>query len=218
MTEDNGGFGLALDGRPLRTPARVTLAVPHRALAEAIHEEWSNSGATVDPRTMPMTGLANAAIDRGDAEMAAGITRFAESDQFCYRAEDPPALVERQADAWDPLLDWARGRFAIEFVICSGINHVAQPPATIRTLSDQVATLDRFRLAALSPLVTIGASLIAGLAVLEGELPAQTGWDAISLDERWQLERWGSDSEAEAALDLKRQDFLAAARFIDLLG
>ena len=217
VVEIDGGFGVALDGKLLKTPARVVLAVPSRTLAEAIAEEWSASGDTVDPRAMPMTGLANAAIDRGGEELVAGITRYSESDHLCYRAADPAPLVERQAEAWDPLLGWARRRYDVDFATCSGIIHVAQPPETIRKLSHAVTILDRFRLAALSPLVTIGGSLVAGLAVLEKVVAADAAWDAVSLDERWQLEKWGSDAEAEAALDAKRADFMAAARFLELL-
>ena len=212
-----GSFGVTLDGRPLKTPARVPVAVPNRALAEAIAAEWEAAGATVDPRAMPMTGLANAAIDRADDQLVDGITRYAESDHLCYRAPDPAPLVNRQFDAWDPLLTWARRRYDIDFAICSGILHVAQPTETIRKLSHEVAVLDQFRLAALSPLVTIGGSLVAGLAVLEKAIPPEAAWEAVSLDERWQLEKWGSDADAEAALDAKRRDFLAAARFLDYL-
>ncbi len=218
VLEVEGGFGVTLDGRPLKTPARVPLAVPNRALAEAIAAEWAAAGETIDPRAMPMTGLANAAIDRGGDEMVAGIVRYAESDQFCYRADGPTPLVERQAEAWDGLLAWARRRYDVDFATCTGILHVAQPPETIRNLGHEVAILDRFRLAALSPLVTIGGSLVAGLAVLEQAIPAEAAWEAVSLDERWQLEKWGSDAEAEAMLDAKRRDFLAAARFLEYLG
>ena len=218
VVEVEGGFGVTLDGRPLKTPARVVLAVPNRALAEAIAAEWQAAGETIDPRAMPMTGLANAAIDRGGEEMVAGIVRYAETDQFCYRAEGPTPLVERQAEAWDGLLGWARRRYDVDFTCASGIVHVAQPPETIRKLSHEVAILDRFRLAALSPLVTIGGSLVAGLAVLEEAIPPDAAWEAVSLDERWSLEKWGSDAEAEAMLDAKRRDFLAAARFLEYLG
>ncbi len=217
IVEVEGGYGVMLDERPLKTPARVPLAVPSLALADAIAAEWEAAGATVDPRAMPMTGLANAAIDRGGEELVAGIVRYAESDQFCYRADGPTPLVERQAEAWDGLLGWARRRFDVDFTCCSGIIHVAQPPETIRKLGHEVEILDRFRLAALSPLVTIGGSLVAGLAVLEKAIPPEAAWEAVSLDERWQLEKWGSDAEAEAALDAKRRDFLAAARFLDYL-
>ena len=218
VIEDDAGFGVALDGRSLKTPAKTQLMVPTRAMAEAIKAEWAAVGETVDPRAMPFTGLANAAIDRADDELVAGITRYAENDQFCYRAEGPTALVERQTEAWDALLGWARRRYDVDFAICNGIIHVPQPSETVRKLSHAVTGLDRFRLAALSPLVTISGSLVAGLAVVEQAMPADAVWDAVTIDEQWQLEQWGSDAEAEAALDAKRNDFLAAARFLDLLG
>ena len=218
VVEAEGGFGVTLDARALKTPARVALVVPTRTLAEAIAAEWAAAGETVDPRAMPFTGLANAAIDRADEQLEAGITRYAESDHLCYRAADPAPLVARQSAAWDPLLGWARRRYDVDFATCSGIVHVAQPSETIIKLSHAVTGLDRFRLAALSPLATIGGSLVAGLAVLEKAFAAEAAWDAVSLDERWQLEQWGKDAEAEAMLEAKRNDFLAAARFLDLLG
>ncbi|MCY7279320.1 MAG: ATPase [Sphingomonas bacterium] len=216
--EVGGGFGVSLDGRPLKTPAKAVLVVPTRALADAIAAEWAAAGETVDPRAMPFTGLANAAVDRADEELVAGITRYAQSDHLCYRAPDPPPLVERQAEAWDPLLGWARRRFDVDFATCSGIIHVAQPSETIRKLSHAVTSLDRFHLAALSPLVTIGGSLVAGLAVLEKAVPVEEAWAAVSVDERWQLEQWGSDAEAEAMLAAKRDDFFAAAAFLELIS
>lgn len=218
MIEVEGGFGVTLDGRPLKTPAKVTLIAPTRALADAIAGEWAAAGETVDPRAMPFTGLANAATDRARDDLVAGIVRYAASDQFCYRAEGPTALVERQAEAWDALLGWARRRYDVDFACRSGVAHVAQPSETVRKLSHAVTMLDHFRLAALSPLVTIGGSLVAGLAVLEQAIPPESAWEAVSLDERWQLEKWGSDAEAEAALDAKRTDFLAAAAFLNLLS
>lgn len=219
--EGPGGFGVTLDGKPLKTPARAALEVPTQALADAIAGEWNEAGEEVDPRRMPLTGLANAAIDHARTDpdrFAASIARYAENDLTCYRAEGPTALVERQAEAWDALLGWARRRYDVDFATCSGVIHVAQPAETVRKLSHAVAVLDPFRLAGLSPLVTIGGSLVAGLAVLEEALPADAAWEAVSLDERWQLEQWGSDAEAEAALDARRRDFLAAARFLETLS
>ena len=220
VVEAGDGFGIALDGRPVKTPARLALAVPTRGLAEAIAEEWRASGETVDPRAMPLTGLANAAIDRVAADpamFAADLARYGESDLTCYRAEGPEPLVARQAESWDALLDWARRRYDVDFTCTSGIVHTPQPDDTVVKLAHAVAVLDPFRLAALSPLVTIGGSLVAGLAVLDQAVPPETAWEAVSLDDRWQAEQWGEDAEAAAALDNRRRDFLAAARFLELL-
>jgi chaperone required for assembly of F1-ATPase len=170
---------------------------------------------------MPLTGLANAAIDRAapDARrFAADLARYAEGDLLCYRSDSPESLIERQAAAWDPLLQWARRRFDIDFVLGTGVIHIAQPDATVARLRQEVAALDPWRMAALSPLVTIGGSLVVALAVVEDAVPVDQAWAAVSLDDAWQLEKWGADSLAEAALDSRRRDFLAAARFLDLLN
>jgi len=215
------GWGIKLDGRPVKTPARVALAVPTEALAEAIADEWSSVKGEIDPRAMPLTGLANAAIDRvapDKAAFAAGLARYAEADLACYRAEGPRELIDRQELSWDALLGWARRRFDVDFAVTTGITHVTQPAATVERLSHEVTALDPFRLAGLSPLVTIGGSLVGGLAVQEKALTAEQVWEAVSLDDQWQLERWGSDAEAEAALENRRRDFFAAARFVDLLN
>lgn len=215
------GWSIQLDGRAVRTPARAPLAVPNDLLAEAIANEWCDVADEIDPRAMPLTGLANAAIDRVAPDrqaFAAGLARYAEADLACYRADNPKELVERQATSWDALLSWARRRFDVDFVTTSGVRHVAQPAATVERLAHAVAALDAFRLAGLSPLVTIGGSLIAGLAVLEKAMTADDAWQAVSVDERWQLEQWGSDAEAEAALANRNRDFITAARFLELVG
>lgn len=217
----DGAWGIDLDGKPLRTPAREPLAVPTSALAGAIADEWNAIEENVDPRDMPLTGLANAAIDRVAPDkqaFAAGLARYAEGDLACYRAAGPAALAELQGESWDSLLGWARRRFDVDFRTTSGILHVDQPPATVERLAHAVAAVDAFHLAGLSPLVTIGGSLVAALGVLEGAFTPEEAWEAVSVDERWQLEQWGCDAEAEAALDNRCRDFLAAARFLELLG
>lgn len=217
---DPGGYEILLDNKPVRTPARAALAVPTLALGEAVASEWNGQGEKVDPRTMPLTGLANAAIDRVTPDRAAfarGLASYADSDLLCYRAEAPAALARRQAQRWDPLLGWARRRFDIEFETVAGIIHRSQPPRTLEQLGRAVAARDAFELAALSPLVTISGSLVIALALAERAVEFEAAWAAATLDEAWQAENWGEDAEAAAVLEARRRDFAAADRFLDLL-
>lgn len=221
LSQEEEGWSVALDGRPLKTPARATLVVGPQLLAEAIAEEWRACGADIDPRNMPLTGLANAAVDHvapHPARFAADLAQYAEGDLLCYRAEHPPKLVAGQAVTWDPLLDWARQRFDVTFVVTTGIVHVSQPPATVARITAALATATPFELAALSPIVTIGGSLVTALALFERAIDLETAWAAVSLDDRWQIEQWGADDEAVASLANRHQDFAAAARFLDLLN
>lgn len=209
-----------LDDRPVRTPGRAPLALPSAALADAVADEWRAVGDMIDPRTMPLTGLANAAIDRVAPDVKAfarGIAAYADSDLFYYRADQPPELAERQAAAWDPLLDWARERYDVHFEPVAGIVHHAQPAATVQRLSDAVAARNAFALVPLSPLVTITGTLVGTLALAEGAIDADTLWDAAHVDEDWQAEHWGEDSLAAQARAHRRGEYDAAARFLSLL-
>lgn len=209
-----------LDGRPVRTPGRQPLALPTAALAAAVAQEWRDVGETVDPRAMPLTGLANAAIDRvapDPGAFAAGLAAYGESDLLYYRAESPAELIAREEAAWDPLLDWARDRYDIHFEPVSGIIHRPQPAATLARLADAVASRSAFALVALQPLVTISGTLIGTLALAEGAVDADGLWHAATVDERWQVEQWGDDPLAADARAARRRDFDAAVRFLRLL-
>lgn len=208
---------IRLDDRPVRTPGRTPLALPTRAAAEAVAAEWAAVADMVDPRAMPLTGLANAAIDRiapDPAHFAEGLARYGESDLLCYRADDPAELAARQAATWDPVIAWARGRYDIAVETTAGIIHRPQPPATLARLGDAVAALDPFAMAALSPLVTLTGSLLLALALVEEAFDADTIWAAAHVDEDWQVERWGEDILAAERRTARRAEFDAALRFL----
>lgn len=216
IVAEEGGFAVRLDGRPVRTPARALLALPTPALADAVAQEWRAQGETVDPGSMPCTGLANAAIDHivpNRESFAADIARYAQSDLLCYRADGPDTLVARQAAAWGPLLDWARARYDVTFAVTQGILPVPQPDETIARLSAAVVACDPFVLAGLSTLVTLSGSLVCGLAVVAGGHDIDAVWQAAEIDEAWQAEQWGEDDEAIARSARRAADFSMAGAF-----
>lgn len=220
LRASEGAYEILLDDRPVKTPAKNSLRAPAEPLGQAIAVEWNRQGEKIDPRSMPLTGLANAALDRVAADpagFAASLAAYGETDLLCYRADKPIGLVARQAEHWDPLLAWARHRFDVDLEVVSGIIHRPQPPRTLEQLSRVVAARDAFALAALAPLVTISGSLCVALALAEGAIDFDTAWSAATLDEAWQAEQWGEDAEATAALENRRNDFEAAYRFLRLL-
>lgn len=213
-----GGFRLTLDGRPANTPARNPLVLPNRDLAQAVAEEWGAQQTAIDPATMPLTRLANTAIDgvapRREA-VADDLCAYAGTDLLAYRAADPERLVTAQAAAWDPVLDWAYATFGARLILSEGVMHVTQPQQSVEALSQAVrAVEDPFRLAALHTLTTLTGSLILALAVLHGHLGAEEAWTAAHVDETYQADVWGRDAEAEERLAVRRAEFDAAARTI----
>jgi len=210
------GWGVLLDGKPVLTPARKALVAPGEALARAIAAEWDAVEGEVKPAAMRLTSLPNAAGDRMGPNQADALAAYAASDLLCYRAGGPRDLVERQAAAWDPWLRWAEARYDVACTVTRGVMHVAQPPATVERLGAAVRVLDPFRLAGLHPVVTVGGSLILGLALLEGELDAEAVWATAHLDELWQAEMWGEDELAATSRADRRAALAAGARLLEL--
>lgn len=220
VTGEPGGHQVRLDGRSVRTPARGTLLLPTAELAAAVAAEWDAQDETVHPERMPLMQIAATAIDRvapNPAAMAEEVARFAETDLVCYRAEEPAALVHRQHEAWQPLVDWAALNHDAALRVVHGIMPVAQPPAALAALRAAVDRLDPWRLTALSVATAAAGSVVIGLALLAGRIDAEAAWDASQLDETFQIERWGEDAEAAERRALLRQDLVAAERFLRLL-
>ena len=214
------GFGILLDGRQVRTPGRAPVRVASEALSEALRDEWAAQGDRVDPLSMPLTQLANTAIDltpERRRETVAELVRYGETDLLCYRADRPQNLVERQEASWQPLLDWLRRRHGIALAAVSGVLPQLQDPHAIARLEHVVGGCGDFELTALHLGVTSAGSVAIGLATIAGDITAEEAADAAFLDDRYQIEHWGADAEAEARLALGRADIALAWRFAALL-
>ena len=219
MREVEGGFAVLLDDRPVKTPAKAPLVVPTASLAQAIAQEWDAQGDRVDPLSMPVTRGANAAIDKVSvqhAEVAEMLIAYGDSDLLCYRADSPMELVARQAEGWDPLLDWAATRYEARLHPRVGVMHAPQDAAALERLGAEVRAMTAFELAAFHDLVSISGSLVLALAVAEGHLSADQGWALSRIDETWQQDQWGEDDEAVEMAEKKRVEFLRAHVFLGL--
>lgn len=209
VAEGEDGFAVLLDGRPVKTPARRTLAAPTRALAEALAAEWEAQRDVVDPAKMPLTRLANSIIDGvadAPAAVAAEAGKYLASDLVCYRAEGPDGLVARQAGAWDPVIAWAREALGARFVVGEGMVFVVQPEAALAAARAALPR-DPWRLGAFHAVTTLTGSALIALAVLNGRLGVEDAWRAAHIDEDWNMDFWGRD---ELALERR------AARYAEM--
>jgi chaperone required for assembly of F1-ATPase len=215
-----GGFAVLLDGKPLKTPSRSAYALPKRAFAEAVAEEWRGQSETIDPDAMPITRLVNTAMERVPANrvpVAEQVLSIGRSDLLCYRADTAPELAARQATAWDPLLDWLADRHGARFRTGQGIAFIDQPAEALAALELVVRQLDHFGLTGLSAAASILGSLVLALALLEGRIDAAEAMRLATLDEAFQSERWGVDAEAQARLDRLAAELEAVERFLRLV-
>jgi chaperone required for assembly of F1-ATPase len=219
VTDEGGRAALLLDGKPVRTPGKQPLAVPGKKLAEAIAEEWRAQGAHIDPKTMPLTKLANTAIDgvAGNRDaVIEDILNHARADLLCYRADGPEKLLAAQGRHWDPVLAWAKDDLKAPLTLAEGVVHVAQPDESIAALRREIGKLDDLGLAGLHVMTSLAGSALLGLAVALKRLTPQEAWDAAHVDEDFQIGQWGEDAEAKARRAARKIDFDAAARALEL--
>jgi chaperone required for assembly of F1-ATPase len=213
------GYGVALDGRLVKTPRRRDLIVPTMALATAIAAEWEAQQGEIRREEMPLTRLAGTTIDRDAADREAivrQIAGYAGTDLVCYRAAHPPALVTRQQALWQPLLDWAAERYAAPLTVTSGVIPSTQPAASLAAFAAAVAAYQNFALTALHAATTACGSLVIALALMEGRLDAGAAFAASQLDESFQIEAWGEDKEQAERRVALSAEIAAAARFTAL--
>jgi len=216
----DGGFAIRLDDRALRTPAGAEVVVPTRALAEAVAAELRATGGRLKAGAVPVTSVVGTALDRiarHRADIEHQIVAYAETDLLCHRVEQPPGLVARQNEIWQPLLDWLAHRHDAMLATTSGILAKPQSEASLAAVRGAVAGFDVWCLAALSVAVATSGSLVVGLALADGRIDAAQAFEAAELEASHQIETWGEDAEATARRATVRADLELAERFLGLL-
>jgi chaperone required for assembly of F1-ATPase len=220
VAEAESGWRVLLDGRGIKSAAGAPQIVPTQALGEALADEWSAQGETLDAATFPLRDLADYAIDAiatGKEDPIAGLLPYAETDTLCYRADPDEPLHRRQLETWEPVLTRAEARFGVQFTRVSGIVHKPQPPATLARLEEELRARDPFTLAALRMLASLAASLTVALLAIEPDADIPALWTAANLEEEWQAELWGREWEAEQRRAERLAAFKLAARFAALV-
>lgn len=215
------GFHLLLDNIPVKTPARREVIVPDEELAQLIAQEFAQQIAFIDPSTMPITRIINTVID-GVADdpqpVFEDILRFANSDLLFYRARMPEALVKRQADLWDPVIEWAETYLAVSFNVGAGITPIEQPQSAMIAFSLQLRQFSSpFALAAFHTITALTGSALIALATAKDKLDLEQAWKLAHVDEDWTAEIWGVDKEAQARRSFRQQELAAAATILKQL-
>lgn len=211
--------GIALDGRSVKTPLKAPLVLPSRALADAVAAEWDAQTEFINPLAMPLTKLANTAIDRAVAEkpkITAEILEFAGSDMVCYRADSPESLVLRQSEQWDPIIEWAQRDLKVSFVTVDTITHKRQSATALRALETHILGLTPFSFTAVHNLTTLTGSALLAVMTATGAISVDAAWTAANVDEDWQIETWGEDAEAMARRAGRLNEFSACVKFVNL--
>ena len=218
--QDDDRWVILLDGKLIKTPARQTLFLPTITLAENIVLEWEKQDPEIDPLTMPFTGYAYSATDRSQPmknQLINRICAYAQSDVLCYRVDKPIDLAERQEIEWQPILDWLSASRGIDLRVTSGINQVEQEPGVLELVKSNVSSFDQFQLTGLHAATIASGSIVLGLALIDKFIDFEKTQELSSLEELYQMEKWGRDIETIQRHDVLRQEIYNDGRFVELV-
>lgn len=213
------GFTVLLDGRPIKTPAKTAFVLPNQQMAIAIAAEWDAQENRIDPALMPFMQYAATAIDRVTTQRQVVIDEiagFGGTDLVCYRASYPDRLVEKQSDAWNPLLIWLEETHSVILKTTPGLDHIAQETKSLGDMNAIIEKQNDMKLAAIHTIVSLTGSLVVTLAVIAGRLTAEQAFDVSELDETHTIEEWGADEEAELRRKNNKENLIAATKFLNL--
>jgi chaperone required for assembly of F1-ATPase len=220
VAEADGGFGITLDGKPIKTPSGRQVVIPVRGLADAVAAEWADQKETIDPMTMPLTRLANSVIEgvvnRVDL-ISDDLAKYFQSDLLFYRAGHPEALVAREAAHWDPVLFWAAETLGAHFILSEGIMHITQPDQAVAAARAALPR-DPWLVAALHVITTLTGSALLALALAHRGRDADQVWAAAHVDEDWNADQWGVDEEAASRRAARLKDFSAAVAVLEAVN
>ena len=197
-----------LDGMQLRTPGKLKLSVPSKALAEKLAGEWEAQDERINPSVMPITRLINVAVEQTPErrqDLIAEARRYAETDLLCYRAPQPRMLKERQAEAWDEWREWGAAQ-GVDLKTTESLNAISQEEASLRAVETYAASLADLQLTLFVHLIAVYGSVILAMAVMQTELSGVAAFDLSRVDAVYQIELWGEDEEqAEITADLRKE-------------
>jgi chaperone required for assembly of F1-ATPase len=218
LSRHDDGFSVQLDGRDVRSPAGSLLYLPKSALAKAVADEWQAQGDEIDPTSMPLFSLAATVVDRITPQrdtIIAELSAYGGNDLLCYR-DDQYDLASRQHDQWQPWLDHLAENRGIALQIVTGIMPIPQPDAA--KFFPLIAAYDNWRLGTLYRATSLSGSLVLGLGFVDAVIDDETIFTLAFLDELWQNERWGTDSDTADRHGFLRAELQDLARFLTLLG
>ena len=224
--KEPNGWAVHLDGKPVKTPAKILLLAPNEKLADLIVQEWATQEEAIDPDSMPLTQILSTQIDQVGAQretMTTEILKYLNTDLICYRAgENPPGQSEKQAESWDPWISWFEEKFGVSLKTTTDLIALTHDEAAYNAAQAHIENLDDAHFTVLQMLVPLSGSLVLALAFTESaitpdELFAATHVEEHFKDEIYDAERYGRDPLQEQKDEVMMRDLNAAEIFLKKL-
>lgn len=219
----DGGYGIFLDGKPVKTPAKNILICANEDVANILAAEWQAQKDAVLPDTMPANQIVITGIDnlRDRTDIERHICDFIDTDMVCYRSDQSP-YREAQAQKWDGFCAYFTSRTNIDVRTTDALAPIAQDRAAHEHFAKYVAGLDLLKLIIFETMVEETSSPLVAFSFMDGQADAATIYDAVMADdmikaEIYDEELYGAAPDQEKKRVKLRAVFDAAEKLRDAL-
>ncbi len=135
-------------------------------------------------------------IAKNREEVIDRLVQFALTDMLLFWGTNKE-LAERQEKIWGPILQWASYEVNTKFIKTQSIDVPSQEENSAQRLKMFMETLSNKELAAFYIAALNMKSVLLAAALIKGKINAQQAFEAAYLEELWQAENWGVETEAE---------------------
>ncbi|QNT78973.1 ATP12 chaperone protein [Entomobacter blattae] len=203
LREEDQGYGIVLDKKPLKLPSGEPLVIHNLALAKTIQKEWAGLGGGQKGQAfcfsdIPLTrivGTMEGLIRHDIKSVIAKLIEYAQSDLLCFHSEKPKQIAKRQQEEWLPIVTWFSKKYQLSIKVTTTLHVPDFSQETIDRLTVLLDSLTLIEVTVLSLLVPLAGSLILGMAYLDETVTIDEVFSLSTLPERVQMEIWGTDAE-----------------------
>ena len=209
-----------LDDKALLSPMGKKIVLPTK-LTEAVYEEWSIIDDKIIPSKMPNFSLAVTAIDRVSTQrdyICSQLLSFANNDLICYWSGEDTVLKNKQELEWKPIIEWFEKENKIKLEISLSIMPIKHEIIKKSIIKKDLENLNDLTLSGLFNLVSSSGSFILSWSLYKKQTNLNRFYNLALLEELYQVEKWGTDKEADFRREQIYRNFKDAYNFLNLLS
>ena len=223
VTDTAEGFGIALDGKAVKTPASHILLVKNKDMADILRAEWDAQEKDIVPDRMPANQLVMTSLDRirERADTIAHILGYIETDLLFYRSEAEPYRT-KQAELWDKWVRVIEDKFGVTLKTTDHIESLEQSPLFVEKFEKYLGNLSDLHLTIFETLIDETSSPVLACALVDGHAGSEDLYQAVLVEDLIRAEIYDENKYGAAPDQVKkrnalRQNLEAAEKLLPLI-
>lgn len=148
-------------------------------------------------------------------EIIERMVNFSLTDTLLFRNPDAAELIEEERKVWDPIVEWAKEKMAVDFKASESLEVPVENNASLPRLQVFLDSLSDKELVVFYEVSKITKSVLLAAAFVKRKVNAEDAFKAAFLEEIWQADKWGHDEQADKRRETIKQELKNAEDFLN---